>query len=127
MITYKKISGNAEDQLRKQFQSILQVIGATSLKNWSSTICSSSLNISSLPVDEDSAGYHMPSAKDIHELRYIAESMNSIGYIEKLISVYVSERKAIMNAHPKRLGIEKSSNNDFQRLELEPLRLKTMS
>ncbi|KAL3528575.1 hypothetical protein ACH5RR_007897 [Cinchona calisaya] len=119
-------SGNAEDQLRKDFQSILQVIGATSLKNLSSTTCSSSLSIRSLSVDEDSAGYHMPSGKDLHELRYIAETLNSVGYLDKLISVYVSERKATMNAHLKRLGIQKLSINEIQRLELEPLRLKTM-
>ncbi|KAF9616059.1 hypothetical protein IFM89_028525 [Coptis chinensis] len=60
----------------------------------------------------------------IHDLRSIAERMISAGYLRECIQVYGSVRKSSIDASFRRLGIEKLSIGDVQRLEWEALETK---
>ncbi|KAL2553618.1 exocyst subunit exo70 family protein D1 [Forsythia ovata] len=53
----------------------------------------------------------------IYDLRCIAERMIAAGYLRECIQVYWSVRKSAVDASFKRLGIEKLSIGDIQRLE----------
>ncbi|KAL2539046.1 exocyst subunit exo70 family protein D1 [Abeliophyllum distichum] len=60
----------------------------------------------------------------IYDLRCIAERMIAAGYLRECIQVYGSVRKSTVDASFKRLGIEKLSIGDIQRLEWEVLETK---
>ncbi|KAI4355411.1 hypothetical protein L6164_004187 [Bauhinia variegata] len=60
----------------------------------------------------------------IYDLRSIAERMISSGYLRECIQVYGSVRKSAVDASFRRLGIEKLSIGDVQRLEWEQLETK---
>ncbi|XP_041000675.1 exocyst complex component EXO70A1-like [Juglans microcarpa x Juglans regia] len=60
----------------------------------------------------------------IFDLRSIAERMISAGYLRECIQVYGSVRKPAIDASFRRLGIEKLSIGDIQRLEWEQLETK---
>ncbi|XP_059299556.1 exocyst complex component EXO70A1-like [Lycium ferocissimum] len=60
----------------------------------------------------------------IYDLRRIAERMISAGYLRECIQVYGSVRKSAVDSSFRRLGIEKLSIGDIQRLEWETLEMK---
>lgn len=60
----------------------------------------------------------------VYDLRCIAERMVSSGYLRECIQVYGSVRKSTVDASFRRLGIEKLSIGDVQRLEWEQLEAK---
>ncbi|KAL3511604.1 hypothetical protein ACH5RR_024321 [Cinchona calisaya] len=119
----------AIDRLKNDFQGILhlQVEGvATQLTDPSSTT-GSSFSFSLLSVtDENSTGnYRGPTKKDVSDLRSIALKMNEKGRLDKLINVYVRERKCFFNAHFLKLWDEKKSRLcEIQRLERSVLEAK---
>nr|AGV75881.1 exocyst 70 [Nicotiana benthamiana] len=65
----------------------------------------------------------MPSDA-IYDLRCIAERMISAGYLRECIQVYGSVRKSAVDSSFRKLGIEKQSIGDIQRLEWEILETK---
>lgn len=60
----------------------------------------------------------------ILDLRSIADRMISAGYLRECIQVYGSVRKSAVDASFRRLGVEKLSIGDIQRLEWEQLEVK---
>ncbi|CAI9753714.1 unnamed protein product [Fraxinus pennsylvanica] len=60
----------------------------------------------------------------VYDLRCIAERMIASGYLRECIQVYGSVRKSAVDASLKKLGIEKLSIGDIQRLEWEILETK---
>ncbi|PON93447.1 Exocyst complex protein [Trema orientale] len=58
------------------------------------------------------------------DLRSIADRMISAGYLRECIQVYGSVRKSAVDSSFRRLGIEKLSIGDIQRLEWEQLEAK---
>ncbi|KAM3747105.1 hypothetical protein ACB098_05G012400 [Castanea mollissima] len=60
----------------------------------------------------------------IYDLRCIAERMIAAGYLRECIQVYGSVRKSAVDASFRRLGIEKLSIGDVQRLEWDQLEAK---
>nr|GMD37149.1 exocyst complex component EXO70A1-like [Ipomoea batatas] len=60
----------------------------------------------------------------IHDLRSIAVRMISAGYLRECVQVYGSVRKSAVDASFRKLGIEKLSIGDIQRLEWEALETK---
>ncbi|XP_057455046.1 exocyst complex component EXO70A1-like [Lotus japonicus] len=60
----------------------------------------------------------------VSDLRCIAERMISSGYLRECIQVYGSVRKSAVDASFRRLGVEKLSIGDVQRLEWEQLEAK---
>ncbi|KAK9281618.1 hypothetical protein L1049_004521 [Liquidambar formosana] len=60
----------------------------------------------------------------IYDLRSIAERMISAGYFRECVQVYGSVRKSSVDASFRRLGIEKLSIGDVQRLEWVELEAK---
>ncbi|CAN4089161.1 unnamed protein product [Withania somnifera] len=65
----------------------------------------------------------MPS-EAIYDLRSIAERMISAGYLRECIQVYGSVRKSAVDSSFRKLGIEKLSIGDIQRLDWETLETK---
>ncbi|KAL0009949.1 hypothetical protein SO802_005057 [Lithocarpus litseifolius] len=64
------------------------------------------------------------SSDAIYDLRSIAERMIAAGYLWECIQVYGSVRKSEVDASFRRLGIEKLSIDDVQRLEWDQLEAK---
>lgn len=60
----------------------------------------------------------------IYDLRCIAERMIAAGYFRECVQVYGSVRKSAVDASFKKLGVEKLSIGDIQRLEWEALNAK---
>ncbi|WCJ39378.1 exocyst subunit exo70 family protein D1 [Euphorbia peplus] len=60
----------------------------------------------------------------VSDLESIAKRMISAGYLRECIQVYGSVRKSAVDANFKRLGIEKLSIGDIQRLEWDALETK---
>ncbi|XP_049394370.1 exocyst complex component EXO70A1-like [Solanum stenotomum] len=60
----------------------------------------------------------------IYDLRSIAERMISAGYLRECIQVYGSVRKSAVESSFRKLGIEKLSIGDIQRLDWETLETK---
>ncbi|OIW20116.1 hypothetical protein TanjilG_01889 [Lupinus angustifolius] len=60
----------------------------------------------------------------VYDLRCIAERMISSGYLRECIQVYGSVRKSAVDLSFRKLGIEKLSIGDVQRLEWEQLETK---
>ncbi|OIW04526.1 hypothetical protein TanjilG_13908 [Lupinus angustifolius] len=60
----------------------------------------------------------------VYDLRCIAERMISSGYLRECIQVYGSVRKSAVDGSFRKLGIEKLSIGDVQRLEWEKLEIK---
>lgn len=60
----------------------------------------------------------------VTDLRSIAERMISAGYVRECVQVYGSVRKSVVESTFRRLGIEKLSIGDIQRLEWEVLEVK---
>ncbi|CAI0419213.1 unnamed protein product [Linum tenue] len=60
----------------------------------------------------------------VYDLRSIAERMISAGYLRECIQVYGSVRKSAVDSSFRRLGIEKLSIGDIQRLEWDALESK---
>ncbi|KAI3773284.1 hypothetical protein L1987_47809 [Smallanthus sonchifolius] len=60
----------------------------------------------------------------IYDLRCIAERMITAGYFRECVQVYGSVRKSAVDATFKKLGVEKLSIGDIQRLEWEALNAK---
>ncbi|TKY64242.1 Exocyst complex component EXO70A1 [Spatholobus suberectus] len=60
----------------------------------------------------------------VYDLRCIAERMVSSGYLRECIQVYGSVRKSSVDASFRKLGVEKLSIGDVQRLEWEQLENK---
>ncbi|KAJ9179426.1 hypothetical protein P3X46_011215 [Hevea brasiliensis] len=60
----------------------------------------------------------------VADLQSIAKRMISAGYLRECIQVYGSVRKSVVDANFKRLGIEKLSIGDIQRLEWDALETK---
>ncbi|KAK7275564.1 hypothetical protein RIF29_16683 [Crotalaria pallida] len=60
----------------------------------------------------------------VYDLRCIAERMISSGYLRECIQVYGSVRKSAVDASFRKLGIEKLSIGDVQRMEWEQLEAK---
>ncbi|CAI0470765.1 unnamed protein product [Linum tenue] len=60
----------------------------------------------------------------VSDLRCIAERMVSAGYLRECIQVYGSVRKSAVDSSFRRLGIEKLSIGDIQRLEWDSLESK---
>lgn len=63
-------------------------------------------------------------SESIYDLRSIAERMISAGYFRECVQVYGSVRKSVVDASFKKLGVEKLSIGDIQRLEWEALETK---
>lgn len=63
-------------------------------------------------------------AEAIYDLRCIAERMISAGYTRECVQVYGSVRKSAVDSSFRRLGIEKLSIGDIQRLEWNVLEVK---
>ncbi|XVF86931.1 hypothetical protein PTKIN_Ptkin18bG0080400 [Pterospermum kingtungense] len=64
------------------------------------------------------------SAEAISDLQAIAARMISSGYLRECIQVYASVRKSAVDSSFRKLGIEKLSIGDIQRLEWEALETK---
>ncbi|XP_024972906.1 exocyst complex component EXO70A1-like isoform X3 [Cynara cardunculus var. scolymus] len=60
----------------------------------------------------------------IYDLRCIAERMIAAGYFRECVQVYGSVRKSAVDSSFKKLGVEKLSIGDIQRLEWEALNAK---
>lgn len=60
----------------------------------------------------------------IYDLRCIAERMISCGYMRECVQVYGSVRKSAVDASFRRLGFEKLSIGDIQRLEWDAVEVK---
>ncbi|KAL7617447.1 exocyst complex component EXO70A1 [Lactuca sativa] len=60
----------------------------------------------------------------IYDLRCIADRMIAAGYFRECVQVYGSVRKSAVDASFKKLGVEKLSIGDIQRLEWEALNSK---
>lgn len=60
----------------------------------------------------------------VTDLRSIAERMINAGYLRECIQVYGSVRKSAVDSSFRRLGIEKLSIGDIQRLEWDQLEVK---
>ncbi|KAJ0006833.1 hypothetical protein Pint_29186 [Pistacia integerrima] len=60
----------------------------------------------------------------IEDLKSIAQRMIAAGYLRECIQVYGSVRKSAVDASFKRLGVEKLSIGDIQRLEWDALETK---
>ncbi|XP_030546556.1 exocyst complex component EXO70A1 [Rhodamnia argentea] len=60
----------------------------------------------------------------VYDLRCIAERMISCGYLRECVQVYGSVRKSAVDASFRRLGFEKLSIGDIQRLEWDALEVK---
>lgn len=60
----------------------------------------------------------------IYDLRCIAERMISCGYMRECVQVYGSVRKSAVDASFRRLGLEKLSIGDIQRLDWDALEVK---
>ncbi|KAH7565626.1 hypothetical protein JRO89_XS09G0236400 [Xanthoceras sorbifolium] len=60
----------------------------------------------------------------IEDLKSIAERMIAAGYLRECIQVYGSVRKSAVDLNFKRLGVEKLSIGDIQRLEWDALETK---
>ncbi|CAH9088656.1 unnamed protein product [Cuscuta europaea] len=60
----------------------------------------------------------------VHDLRSIAERMISAGYLRECMQVYGSVRKSAIDASFRKLGIEKLSIGDVQRMQWEALEVK---
>ncbi|XP_027335199.1 exocyst complex component EXO70A1-like isoform X2 [Abrus precatorius] len=86
--------------------------GASSTVNSSYRSTSSIREIDLIPSDA------------VYDLRCIAERMISSGYLRECIQVYGSVRKTAVDGSFRRLGIEKLSIGDVQRLEWEQLEAK---
>jgi exocyst complex protein 7 len=65
----------------------------------------------------------MPS-EAIYDLRSIAERMISAGYLRECVQVYGSVRKSVLDSSFRKVGVEKLSIGDIQRLEWEVLETK---
>ena len=63
-------------------------------------------------------------AEAIYDLRCIAERMISAGYLRECVQVYGSVRKSAVDSSFRRLGIEKLSIGDIQRLDWDVLEVK---
>lgn len=63
-------------------------------------------------------------AESISDLRAIAERMIAAGYFRECVQVYGSVRKSVVDGSFKKLGVEKLSIGDIQRLEWEALNAK---
>lgn len=121
----------AMDRLKNHFRDILhlQVEGvANALTDPSSTTDSTrSFSLCLSALEESSySGYHGPSQNKIGHLRSIARKMDAKGHLDKLIHVYVTERKSFMHAHFRKLWDEKSGICDVRRLEWGVLEAKIM-
>ncbi|XP_047325710.1 exocyst complex component EXO70A1-like [Impatiens glandulifera] len=81
----------------------------------SSLSCQSTLSIREIDL--------IPS-EAISDLRSIAERMIAAGYVRECIQVYGSVRKSAVDASFRKLGIEKLSIGDIQRLQWEELETK---
>ena len=57
----------------------------------------------------------------VGDLRSIAERMIGSGYLRECVQVYGSVRKSAVDVNFRRLGIEKLSIGDIQRLDWETL------
>ncbi|OVA04228.1 Exocyst complex protein Exo70 [Macleaya cordata] len=66
-------------------------------------------------------------SEPIYDLRSIAERMITAGYLRECIQVYGSVRKSAVDASFRRLGVEKLSIGDVQRLEWDELEAKIRS
>ncbi|KAJ6427150.1 hypothetical protein OIU84_022704 [Salix udensis] len=64
---------------------------------------------------------HLIPQEAVADLQSIAKRMISAGYLRECIQVYGSVRKSAVDASFRRLGIEKLSIGDIQRLEWEAL------
>ncbi|PKI41665.1 hypothetical protein CRG98_037972, partial [Punica granatum] len=60
----------------------------------------------------------------ISDLRSVADRMISSGYMRECVQVYGSVRKSAVDANFRRLGVEKLSIGDVQRLEWDALEAK---
>ncbi|KAL8232463.1 hypothetical protein R6Q57_002241 [Mikania cordata] len=60
----------------------------------------------------------------VYDLRCIAERMITAGYIRECVQVYGSVRKSAVDSSFKKLGVEKLSIGDIQRLQWEVLNAK---
>uniref|UniRef100_A0A6N2K4U0 Exocyst subunit Exo70 family protein n=1 Tax=Salix viminalis TaxID=40686 RepID=A0A6N2K4U0_SALVM len=67
---------------------------------------------------------HLIPQEAVADLQSIAKRMISAGYLRECIQVYGSVRKSAVDASFRRLGIEKLSIGDIQRLEWEALETK---
>ncbi|KAK1416927.1 hypothetical protein QVD17_26046 [Tagetes erecta] len=65
----------------------------------------------------------LPS-ESISDLRSIAERMIAAGYFRECVQVYGSVRKSVVDGSFKKLGVEKLSIGDIQRLEWEAMNAK---
>ncbi|KAK9142150.1 hypothetical protein Syun_011550 [Stephania yunnanensis] len=63
-------------------------------------------------------------ADAVHDLRSIAERMISAEYLRECVQVYGSVRKSAIDSSFRRLGLEKLSIGDIQRLDWEALETK---
>lgn len=63
----------------------------------------------------------MIPSEAIYDLRSIAERMISAGYLRECVQVYGSVRKPVVYASLRRLGVEKLSVGDIQRLDWDEL------
>lgn len=63
-------------------------------------------------------------AEAIYDLRCIAERMISAGYPRECVQVYGSVRKSAVDSSFQRLGVEKMSIGDIQRLDWDVLEVK---
>ncbi|KAI3789855.1 hypothetical protein L2E82_02659 [Cichorium intybus] len=63
-------------------------------------------------------------SESVADLRCIAERMFTAGYSRECVQVYGSVRKSVVDGSFKKLGVEKLSIGDIQRLEWEALNTK---
>ncbi|RYQ89018.1 hypothetical protein Ahy_B09g095885 isoform C [Arachis hypogaea] len=111
------------DQQQQQQQQQDTAADSSSSSSFSSGDGASSVNSSYRSTSSIREIDLIPS-EAVYDLRSIAERMISSGYLRECIQVYGSVRKSAVDASFRRLGIEKLSIGDVQRLEWEQLEAK---
>nr|GLL41066.1 exocyst complex component EXO70B1-like [Ipomoea trifida] len=105
----------AKNQLKKEFQMILNSICSTTdteiSPSYSSSISTGCYSTESI------VGF-------VHDLRSIAKRMSLMGYPNDCKSFYKTARKSHLDANFRRIGIEKLSISDIRRMQWEELEEK---
>ncbi|KAM7483921.1 hypothetical protein LguiB_008504 [Lonicera macranthoides] len=103
---------------RRKIDRYLQAVDEINLSMKSATI-----------TNEQSSAMQLAMARledDFYDLRSIAERMISAGFLRECVQVYGSVRKPVADASLRRLGVEKLSIGDIQRLDWDELATKIL-
>ncbi|KAK1416924.1 hypothetical protein QVD17_26043 [Tagetes erecta] len=136
-------SANSEDE-RKQAKSVMQIAVSRLADEFRNVLkvhgkVNSSLNPNSYTdsttmtdsassnfeiYEDDYVNRNRLSTEAINDLRTIAVKMNSYGFVDECLKVYVSKRKSVIGDCLKHLNVEKLSSNSCRRLGWGVLELK---